>query len=190
MVLGCLRGLTGTITAAARRDPAGKRDLPSPAPTSQRGQVKGGSAMANKASLKVRRMALTANFALQPGSLTPALSPKFESLLRRRPVDPSLKILCVGHDVTLLATRCAVLMSCGYRAVFAAPSDFKARLQENHFELVILSLLLSDSEKSRVRAAVPPDTRILSLDCLVLPGELAALVDEVMHRPVSSGRFF
>ena len=144
--------------------------------------------MATDVSLKVREMALTGNSAYRQNGLDRGLSLKSESLMRTKPVNHSLKILCVGHDVTLLATRCAVLTSCGYRAAFTSPAHFKARLREIHFDLVVLSLLLSDSEKNRIRTAIPPSTRVMALDCLVLPGELAAFVDKVMHSPAPSGR--
>lgn len=99
-------------------------------------------------------------------------------ILPARPLSSS--ILCVGDDPMLLATRCAVLNQCGYRAAFTSTVDVISRLRDAGFELVVLSQMLSNEERTRLQAAVPSGTKVLELERLVWPEELERLVAEAL----------
>jgi len=62
-----------------------------------------------------------------------------------------VRILTVGIDVDLLSTRQAVLTSRGYDSLIATPGDVDEKLQSGKFDLVILSVMLSQEEKRRFR---------------------------------------
>jgi DNA-binding response OmpR family regulator len=62
-----------------------------------------------------------------------------------------VRILTVGTDVDLLTTRQAVLTSRGYESLIATPEDVDEKLQSGKFDLVILSVMLSQEEKRVIR---------------------------------------
>jgi hypothetical protein len=88
------------------------------------------------------------------------------------------RILCVGIDVGLLATRQALLASRGYDSVIGTYEDLDQILHSDRFDLVILSARLSPEEKRRIQAELPGGTRPLVLETLVMPEELLRMVDE------------
>jgi DNA-binding response OmpR family regulator len=87
-----------------------------------------------------------------------------------------VRILCVGTDEQMLSTRCAVLNARGYASQSATPIDVDERLRASEFDLVILSVMLSDREKQRIKANLPSGSRVLDLDTLVFPAELFGLI--------------
>jgi hypothetical protein len=91
-----------------------------------------------------------------------------------------VRILTVGIDVDLLTTRQAVLTSRGYDSPIATPGDVDEKLQSGRFDLVILSVMLSQDEKRRIQAKLPAGTRALVLESLVWPNELLRMVAEVL----------
>jgi DNA-binding response OmpR family regulator len=96
--------------------------------------------------------------------------------------DPSsrYRILSVGTDLALLNSRQAVLGSYGYDSLTATPEDFDEKLNSGRFDLVILSVMLSEQDKRDMQAKLPAGTRTLVLVSLMYPDELLQLVAETL----------
>jgi DNA-binding response OmpR family regulator len=96
--------------------------------------------------------------------------------------DPSrrYRILSVGTDLALLNTRQAVLASYGYDSLTATPEDFDEKLNSGRFDLVILSVMLSEQDKRDMQAKLPAGTRTLVLVSLMYPDELLQLVADAL----------
>jgi DNA-binding response OmpR family regulator len=90
------------------------------------------------------------------------------------------RVLTAGTDVGLLTTRQALLTSRGYDSVIATPADVDEKLRSGGFDLVILSVTLSEEEKRHILAELPAGTRPLVLETLVWPDELLRMVAEVL----------
>jgi DNA-binding response OmpR family regulator len=73
-----------------------------------------------------------------------------------------------------------VLTSRGYESLIATPEDVDEKLQSGRFDLVILSVMLSQEEKRRIQAKLPAGTRALVLESLVWPNELLRMVTEAL----------
>jgi DNA-binding response OmpR family regulator len=97
------------------------------------------------------------------------------------------RILSVGIDLDLLTTRQALLEYHGYDCVTATPKDVYDKLNAGTFDLVILSLMLSRGDKSRILSALPPGTRPLALELLVMPDQLLRMVAEALNERGASG---
>lgn len=82
------------------------------------------------------------------------------------------QLLCVGNDPVLLETRCAVLTSDGYRAEFLVPKTAEDRLKTHVFKIVILSMSLTESERKRILALLPTDTKTLIIEQFIDPRTL------------------
>jgi hypothetical protein len=63
------------------------------------------------------------------------------------------RLLCVGKDLDLLRTRCAVLSQSGYESESATVLDAELLLRTEEFDLVIVSAFLDEWEKGRVLSA-------------------------------------
>jgi DNA-binding response OmpR family regulator len=90
------------------------------------------------------------------------------------------RVLTVGIDVVLLTTRQALLASRGYDSLIATPRDVDEKLQSGRFDLVILSVMLSQEEKRQILTKLPAGTRSLVLDTLVWPDKLLSMVAEAL----------
>jgi hypothetical protein len=90
------------------------------------------------------------------------------------------RVLAVGTDVGLLKTRRALLVSGGYDSVIATPEDCDEKLQSGGFDLIILSMLLSENEQRDIQAKLPIGTRTLVLKTLVRPDEFLRMVAEAL----------
>jgi DNA-binding response OmpR family regulator len=90
------------------------------------------------------------------------------------------RVLTVGTDVGLLATRQALLVSRGYDSLIATPEDVDEKLHSGKFDLVILSVMLSPEEKNHIQAKLPAGTPPLVLETLVWPDELLRMVTEAL----------
>jgi DNA-binding response OmpR family regulator len=86
------------------------------------------------------------------------------------------QVLIVGTDVDLLEIRRVLLTSWGYDSQIATPWDVDEKLHSGRFDLVILSVMLSQEEKLRIQA----NTRPLVLKTLVWPDELRRTVAEAL----------
>ncbi len=90
------------------------------------------------------------------------------------------RILSVGTDLGLLNTRRAVLDLCGYDSATATPEDCEEMLRFGTFDLVILSVMLSEQQKREITAKLPARTRALVLETMVRPDELLSMVAEAL----------
>jgi DNA-binding response OmpR family regulator len=77
-------------------------------------------------------------------------------------------------------TRQALLASRGYDSVIATPGEFDEKLRSDKFDLVILSVTLSQEERRHIEAELPANTRPLVLETLVWPDDLLRLVAEAL----------
>jgi hypothetical protein len=84
----------------------------------------------------------------------------------------------------LLTTRQAVLTSRGYESLIATPGDVDERLQSDRFDLVILSVTLSQEEKRHIQAKLPAGTRAL-LESLVWPTDLLRMVTAALDPAIA-----
>jgi hypothetical protein len=89
---------------------------------------------------------------------------------------PAARLLCVGRERYLLETRCAVLGQSGYDARSATLLEAEALLQTEKYDLVIVSALLSEEEKSRILTAVG-DSPTLILNGVTFASELLSEVE-------------
>ena len=94
------------------------------------------------------------------------------------------QILCIGKDTGLLRSRCAVLQHAGYAAKYAMFHQTHDALQEERFDLIILSAILTDPEREVVRSIAGINTPILALRKMTLASDLLAEVDSYL--PASS----
>jgi hypothetical protein len=69
------------------------------------------------------------------------------------PSSPSARLLCVGKDLALLRTRCAVLSQSGYDAQSATVPEAELLLLTEKFDLIIVSAFLDEWEKGRILSA-------------------------------------
>jgi hypothetical protein len=90
------------------------------------------------------------------------------------------RVLFVGIDVGLLEARQRLFASRGYDSRVATPWDIDEKLQFGGFDLVILSVMLSQEEKRQIQAKLPAGTRQLVLKTLVWPEELLIMVAEAL----------
>ena len=90
------------------------------------------------------------------------------------------RVLTVGTDVDLLMIRQVLLTSWGYDCLIATPEDVDEKLQSGRFDLVILSVMLSQDEKRDIQAKLPAGTRPLALDTLVFRDQLLRLVAQAL----------
>jgi DNA-binding response OmpR family regulator len=63
------------------------------------------------------------------------------------------RLLCVGKDLALLRTRCAVLSQSGYDAQSATVPEAELLLLTEKFDLIIVSAFLDEWEKGRILSA-------------------------------------
>jgi DNA-binding response OmpR family regulator len=90
------------------------------------------------------------------------------------------RVLCVGLDADFLKTRQALLSASGYDSATARPPDVDEKLLSGSFDLVILSVMLSEEEKHHIQSQIPAGTRVLVLRTLVWPKELLTLVADAL----------
>jgi hypothetical protein len=91
------------------------------------------------------------------------------------------RLLCVGKNVDLLETRCAVLGSAGYNAKSAALPEAATLLATEEFDLVIVSAWLSEWEDRHIRSAAGK-TPTLVLTELTLADKLLAEVQRLLGK--------
>ena len=90
------------------------------------------------------------------------------------------RLLCAGHGLALLHTRCAVLRRRGYYAESATLAEAEGLLRNQEYDLVIISAQLSDRENARMLSEAG------KTPAYVLPGFM--LADELLtqvHRRLS-----
>ena len=96
----------------------------------------------------------------------------------RRPETSMSKILLAGNDLSLLATRAAVLSRLGGYVKWASPDKAESALTEEQFDVLVLCHTLLPSDRNRLfsRArAMCPEIRVMQL--LVTPYEDVKIED-------------
>jgi hypothetical protein len=88
-----------------------------------------------------------------------------------------VRLLCVGRERYLLETRCAVLGQSGYDARSATLLEAAELLQTEKYDLVIVSALLSEEERSRILTAVGDSSSTLILNGVTFASELLSEVE-------------
>jgi CheY-like chemotaxis protein len=86
--------------------------------------------------------------------------------------DSGMRILCIGYDLPLQATRCAVLRQCGYYAEAVTPADAARVMGTGRYDLIILPTALSNYDEFRVFARLPESPNVLQIDNFSSPYEL------------------
>jgi DNA-binding response OmpR family regulator len=89
------------------------------------------------------------------------------------------RLLCVGKELELLQTRCAVLNQSGYDTLAATLPEAESILRVSKFDLVIVSAWLSEWERGRILAAAGK-TPALVLTEVTLAKELLAQVERLL----------
>ena len=89
------------------------------------------------------------------------------------------RLLCVGKDLDLLRTRCAVLSQSGYDAQSATAPEAEILLRTEEFDLVIVSAFLDEREKGSVLSAAGKSPTLV-LRGLMLAPELLVEVKQVL----------
>ena len=91
------------------------------------------------------------------------------------------RVLFVGIDMDLLTVRQRLFASRGYDSLIATPWNIDKKSQFGRFDLVILSVMLSQEEKHHIQNKLPAGTRPLVLETLVWPRELLRMVAEALE---------
>jgi hypothetical protein len=89
------------------------------------------------------------------------------------------RLLCVGKELELLQTRCAVLNQFGCDTLAATLTEAESILRTSTFDLVIVSAWLSEWERSRILAAAR-ETPALVLTEVTLAEDLLAQVEQLL----------
>jgi hypothetical protein len=89
------------------------------------------------------------------------------------------RLLCVGKELELLQTRCAVLNQSGYDTLAATLTEAESILRTPTFDLVIVSAWLSEWERGRILAAAG-ETPALVLTEVTLAEDLLAQVERLL----------
>jgi hypothetical protein len=92
------------------------------------------------------------------------------------------RILCIGKDSGILRSRCAILKDAGYQAeaVFFAAAD--NLLQRESFDLLVLSVILTEQEREHIATIAAGATPILQVTKTILAFELLAEVEQLLPR--------
>jgi CheY-like chemotaxis protein len=90
------------------------------------------------------------------------------------------RILCIGNDLDLLSSRCAVLASDGYEAESVDPVQAESALRSVRFDLVILCTTIQVQQKQEFATKIPATTKVLALDGFIRPTELLSAVAHLL----------
>jgi hypothetical protein len=96
----------------------------------------------------------------------------------------SARILCIGRDVSLMESRCAVLKHNGYDAESANPQDGPDRLSAGGYDLVILSEKLAMENAAFRHFQSQPDA--LLINNFLFPSEMLHAVAEKLNKKQGS----
>jgi DNA-binding response OmpR family regulator len=89
------------------------------------------------------------------------------------------RLLCVGKDLALLRTRCAVLSQSGYDAQSATVPEAQILLRTEEFDLIIVSAFLGEWEKGCILSSAGK-MPILILRGLTLARDLLLEVERLL----------
>ena len=85
-------------------------------------------------------------------------------------------ILCVGTPPDLRHSRQLVLQSAGYETSSMDAAAATNTLLTTTFDVVVISMTVSEHERNLLRQAVPEQTRIIQLSHFMPPQELLTLI--------------
>lgn len=124
--------------------------------------------------------------------MQPKLIPlmRYENRFAAEPVTKGKRhsILCIGNDLNLLMSRCAVLATDGYEAQTADPVGAANAFRTNRFDLVVLCATLSSQQVQTVKSELPLGTTSLALEGFIMPTELLAAVANALGKRRDSGK--
>jgi hypothetical protein len=84
----------------------------------------------------------------------------------------SARILCIGKDPGILRTRCAILDDAGYEAQAVFFTDADDLLQRERFDLLILSVILTEEEREHIAKVAARAVPIFQVTKTILASEL------------------
>jgi hypothetical protein len=93
------------------------------------------------------------------------------------------RLLCVGKDLVLLRTRCAVLSQSGYDAQSASVPEARILLRTEGFDLIIVSAFLGEWEKGCILSAAGKMPTLM-LRGLTLAPDLLVEVERILGETV------
>jgi hypothetical protein len=94
----------------------------------------------------------------------------------------SARILCIGKDPGILRTRCAILEDAGYRAQSVFVVDADTLLQRERFDLIVLSVILTEQERKHIATVVGGAIPIFQVTKTILASELLYNVERQLRR--------
>ena len=86
------------------------------------------------------------------------------------------KVLCVGTPIELRDSRKLVLESVGYSVTLVEAVEPIDVLLSETFDLLLLSVTLSEPQRAALREAAPEHTRIIQLEAFTEPQQLLTLM--------------
>jgi hypothetical protein len=89
------------------------------------------------------------------------------------------RILCIGKDSGVLRSRCDLLESAGFTAESFIFPEGMTRLQQEHFDLILLSAILTEEERNEIRTLIGTTTPVLVVPKTIMASSLLAEIDQV-----------
>jgi CheY-like chemotaxis protein len=87
------------------------------------------------------------------------------------------RILCIGKDSGVLRSRCDLLESAGFTAESFIYPEGIARLQEEQFDLILLSAILTEEERSEIQTLIGTTAPVLVVPKTIMASSLLAEID-------------
>jgi hypothetical protein len=91
------------------------------------------------------------------------------------------RILCIGKDSGVLRSRCDLLESAGFTAESFIFPEGIARLQEEQFDLILLSAILTEEERTEIRTLIGASAPVLVVPKTIMASSLLAEIDQVFN---------
>lgn len=88
----------------------------------------------------------------------------------------AMKVFCVGLDPQLLESRRLLLQSAGIEASCHFPHEALALLPASAFDLMIVSVSVSEKDRIALKAATPKHMRFIQLYGFVAPEDMLKMV--------------
>ena len=104
------------------------------------------------------------------------------SLSESAVTDKMKKILCIGIESDHLHLRCEVLSKSGYEARWASFCEAERLLSREIFDLLVLSVDLSEQQRSQILEFVGGRMAILEIYGTIFPQELLRQVNYKLAR--------
>jgi hypothetical protein len=89
------------------------------------------------------------------------------------------RILCIGKDPGVLRSRCDLLESAGFTAEgFIFPEGI-SQLQQEHFDLILLSAILTEEERNEIQTLIGTMAPVLVVPKTIMASSLLADIDQI-----------